>query len=138
MSPYSGSWYQPTQSGQGLLMEVLPATASRPALLSAGWFTFDPPGRSDDTYQQRWFFIQGPAPSTEGETREVAIFAALGAKLEASATLNVREVGRARVRFVGCGEARLEYRFDVGAGDFAGREGTIELVRLAGCGSGAR
>lgn len=138
ISPYSGSWYQPTQSGQGLLMEVLPATASRPGLLSAGWFTFDPPGRADDAFQQRWFFVQGTAPSAEGETREVTIYAALGAELEASATLNVREVGRARVRFVSCGQARFDYRFDAGAGDFAGREGAIDLYRLAGCAAGAR
>src|ERR1041385_2487546 len=42
---FSGSWFDPSQAGQGLMLEVLPGNR-----LFALWFSFDPAG-----HQQAWF-----------------------------------------------------------------------------------
>ena len=42
---FTGEWYDPSQSGHGLFLEVLPNN-----LLAAAWFTFTPDGT-----QQSWF-----------------------------------------------------------------------------------
>lgn len=47
---FTGEWYDPTQSGHGLFLEVLPNN-----LLAAAWFTFTPDGT-----QQAWFVGAGP------------------------------------------------------------------------------
>lgn len=44
-SAFTGAWYDPTQSGHGLMLEVLPGDR-----LLAYWFTFDPDGAG-----QVWF-----------------------------------------------------------------------------------
>ncbi len=46
---FTGSWYDPAQSGQGLFLEVLPDNR-----MMAFWFTFDPAGT-----QQAWLVGTG-------------------------------------------------------------------------------
>src|SRR5262249_34264365 len=56
-SSFSGAWYDPAQSGHGILVEVLPNNQ-----LLAYWFTFNPDGT-----QQAWFGNVGaidPATNT--------------------------------------------------------------------------
>ncbi|HEX6832406.1 MAG TPA: hypothetical protein VF132_02630, partial [Rudaea sp.] len=48
-STTSGVWYDPTQSGQGFMIEVLPNN-----VFLAVWFTFTPEGNA-----QNWLYIQG-------------------------------------------------------------------------------
>jgi hypothetical protein len=130
----SGAWYRPEQGGQGLVMEVLPPAPGSPGLLSAGWFTFDPQAAANDPPAQHWFWIQGeiPARATGGEV-ELPIFNAIGGTLDTGINRNVREVGRARIRFTGCDRVELDFRFDAQAGAFADRTGLLQLSRLAGC-----
>src|SRR5205085_2526158 len=45
---FTGTWYDPAQSGHGLFIEVLPNNA-----MVASWFTFRPEGG------QAWFFGSG-------------------------------------------------------------------------------
>lgn len=47
----SGVWYDPTQSGHGFMVEVLPGNT-----FLAVWFTFGP---SSGPEQQNWLYIQG-------------------------------------------------------------------------------
>jgi hypothetical protein len=131
----SGPWYDPARDGQGLVLEVLPATASSAGLLSAGWFTFDPQGAADDPHAQHWFLVQGEIPLQANGEVELPIYNAIGGKLDTGSTRNVRELGRARIRMQGCDAANLEYAFAAGreAGAYAGRSGRIELWRLGGC-----
>jgi hypothetical protein len=130
----SGAWYDPAQSGQGVIMEVLPPAPGEAGLLSAGWFTFDPQGAADDPDAQHWFLVQGEIASTAaGGEVEVPIFNAIGGSLDAGRTRNVREVGRARMQMLGCDLAHMDYRFGPDAGAYAGRSGRIELRRVSGC-----
>ena len=47
---FTGAWYDPTQSGHGIFLEVLPNN-----VLIAAWYTFTPDGT-----QQAWFVGTGP------------------------------------------------------------------------------
>jgi len=129
----SGAWYEPAQSGQGLVMEVLPPAPGSPGLLSAGWFTFDPQGAANDPHAQHWFLVQGAIPANAAGKVELPIFNAIGGRLDSGATRNVSEVGRATLQFSGCDRAELSYEFGPQAGAFAGRSGQLQLWRLAGC-----
>jgi hypothetical protein len=55
---FTGSWYDPAQSGHGLVLEVLPGNS-----LLAYWFTFNPAGN-----QQAWF---GGAGTYSGNTATI-------------------------------------------------------------------
>jgi plastocyanin len=58
-SGFTGAWFDPAQSGHGILIEVLPNNQ-----LLAYWFTFDPDGT-----QQSWFGSLGPIdPATNTAT----------------------------------------------------------------------
>ncbi|MEP7041862.1 MAG: plastocyanin/azurin family copper-binding protein [Dokdonella sp.] len=52
---FSGAWYDPAQSGHGIIMEVLGGATPADNLLAAYWFTFTPDGT-----QQAWFGGIGP------------------------------------------------------------------------------
>jgi plastocyanin len=56
---FTGQWYDPAQSGHGLLLEVVPDAASGGNLLVAFWFTFAPLDQVDAP-QQSWFLGTGP------------------------------------------------------------------------------
>jgi hypothetical protein len=51
----TGTWFEPTQSGHGLAIEVLPG---EPPQLMAAWFVFDPQGG------QTWIVARGPVSGT--------------------------------------------------------------------------
>ena len=62
-SGFTGSWFDPAQSGHGLMLEVLPGNR-----LLAFWFTFNPEGN-----QQVWFGGVGTYSENAAIISEVAL-----------------------------------------------------------------
>ncbi len=131
----SGSWYQPTTSGQGLMMTVQPATASAPGFFFGGWFTYDA-GKPNDPTSKHWLTLSGEIPvNAQPGVVPVAIYRTLGGQLSAVPTQNNTIVGHGTVTFSGCDVAVLRYQFDDApiVGAFKARSGQINLSRLGAC-----
>ena len=131
----SGSWYQPTTAGQGLMMTVQPATASAPGFFFGGWFTYDA-GSPNDPTSQHWLTLSGEIPvNAQSGVVPVTIYRTLGGQLAAVPTQNNSILGHGTVTFAGCDTAVLRYQFDDAliAGAFRARAGSINLSRLGAC-----
>lgn len=129
----SGTWYNATTSGQGLVFDINPSLN----LFSAAWFTYAPNGSTTGGgASQRWYTLQSTqfAPGQKVAS-SVPIFEATGGVFNAPATVTTTQVGTATVTFQSCGAATLAYSFTGGANQ--GLSGTINLTRLsavpAGC-----
>jgi hypothetical protein len=57
-SGITGSWFDPSQNGQGFAIEVLPG---QPLQMTASWFVFRPGGG------QSWIIAQGPVTGARAE-----------------------------------------------------------------------
>jgi hypothetical protein len=132
----SGAWFDPSASGQGLAFDLRPPQGDDAGLFAGAWFTYDVAGQADDPTAQHWFTLAGGlSQAASGELR-VPILRTIGGSLDAEPTSNTSVVGEATLRFTACDRATLEYRFadiDI-AQSFAGREGSIPLLRIGGCG----
>ena len=131
----SGSWYQPTTAGQGLMITVQPATATAPGFFFGGWFTYDA-GVPNDPTSQHWLTLSGEIPvKAQAGVVPVTIYRTLGGQLAATPTQNNAILGRGTVSFSGCDSAVLRYQFDDAliAGAFRARVGEINLQRLGAC-----
>ncbi len=131
----SGSWYQPTTAGQGLMMTVQPATASAPGFFFGGWFTYDAVTPNDPT-SQHWLTLSGEIPvNAQSGVVPVAIYRTLGGQLAGVPTQNNAILGHGTVTFTGCESAILRYQFDDAliVGAFKARSGQINLSRLGAC-----
>lgn len=111
---YSGTWYDPAQSGHGLFVEVLPG-----AQLVAWWFTFSPDG------QQSWFGGVGPI---SGNRATIAAVRTMGGRFipafDPSAVQN-QPFGTLTLEFTDCREGRIDFDLPQGYG-----QGSMRLVRL--------
>ena len=97
---FTGSWFDPDQSGQGLMLEVLPEHR-----LLAQWFSFDPEGT-----QQAWF---GGVATYEGN---VAIISEVAQPFQGRwipdfnpATIVQRRWGRLIFSFSDCNHGKVEF-----------------------------
>lgn len=135
----SGAWYEPSTSGQGVMLSVLPR-----GLLFGAWFTYDPTARANDATAQHWFTIQGSFQGAGNGSVTLPIYETLGGVFDIAPTLHLYRiptfpstfpVGAATITFTGCANATLEYRFDSSeaAGSFGGLQDRVDLVRLGGC-----
>ncbi len=131
----SGAWFQPSQSGQGMMLSVQPPTATVTGLLFGAWFTYDPAGQGDDPTAQHWFSIVGQTSNSgpPGQTR-VAILRTLGGDVGQQATSNSVRVGEGEIRLQACAMT-LDYRFDDSdvAGRFRGLAGQLTTEPVAPC-----
>ena len=131
----SGTWFDPESSGQGMMLEVLPASAEQAGLLFASWFTFDPQVPGDDAGAQDWLILQGSLAGAQQGQVELPIYRVVGGELDRVATSNLRQIGTAELQFQGCDRLRVEYRFDsiIEAADHAGISGALDLEKIGGC-----
>ncbi len=53
---WTGAWYNPSTSGQGIMLYTIPGTGSDAGTIFGGWFTFSP----DNPGKNRWYALQGP------------------------------------------------------------------------------
>ncbi|HRQ65088.1 MAG TPA: M64 family metallopeptidase [Xanthomonadaceae bacterium] len=110
----SGAWYNAATAGQGLFLDV----SEDPRLLFGGWFTW-----RDVVGEHDWFTLQG-AYALDDHSVVLPIVHSGGGRFDDPAEVDHQAVGEARLTFLGCNAAMLEYRFD------AGREGVMLLDRL--------
>jgi len=114
-SGYTGTWFDPAQSGHGIFVEILPGD-----LLLAFWFTFTPDG------QQAWFGGVGPIV---GNTAAVPVTRTTGSRFIPN--FNPNEVtrtpwGTMNLTFTDCTTGRVDFNSTVGFGT-----GTMPLKRLS-------
>ena len=120
----SGTWYDPTTAGQGMLIEVNPVNAY--AFL--GWYTYAASGQSSGVAGQRWFSAQ--APYTVGtHVIDLTVYDSTGGTFDsATGTVQTTPVGNATLTYTSCSDATLDFTFT--AGELNGQSGTIALSRL--------
>lgn len=129
---FSGAWYDPNTSGQGLFFEVNPAIN----VFAAAWYTFDPNGQAiGGAASQRWYTLQANYTTGSKTVTGIAIYTRTGGVFDNSAAAAQSQVGTGTLVFQNCNAATLTFSFT--AGSSAGRTGTINLQRLgsapAGC-----
>jgi len=130
---FSGSWYEPATSGQGLELVVRRDLGN--GAVFAGWFSFDPDQAADDEDAQHWFTLQGDLDAAVNGEITLPILRTLAGKFDEAGSRNTSRVGEVHWRFIDCSHSVLSYRFDDSdvAGAYAGRQGTMELQRLGNC-----
>jgi hypothetical protein len=131
----SGAWFDQATSGQGLMMEVVPASATQNGLLFAAWFTYDRADSVDDELAQDWFILQSDLADGQSGRIRVPIYRSIGGEMLSRATSNLFVVGEAHVQFSSCTRLTVDYRFndDALAGQHAGVSGQLDLERIGGC-----
>lgn len=110
----TGAWYDPAQSGHGLLVEQLPGRR-----VLAAWYTFDPAG------QQAWFLGDG---SFDGTTATLTNIRPAGTNFppnfNASAVSNTA-FGTMTITFNNCASGKVDFDLPQGFG-----RGSMSLTRL--------
>ncbi|HKP65656.1 MAG TPA: hypothetical protein VJX31_03435 [Casimicrobiaceae bacterium] len=119
----TGTWYDPQTSGQGLQVQITPATsADVDGALFGAWFTYDvDAGTTPDT--QRWYSLQGGIP-LGATSADVVIYQNTGGSFDAGPSTSPVQVGTGTLRFETCERGTLDYAFD------DGRAGSIPLQRV--------
>lgn len=111
----TGSWYDPAQSGHGLMLEVLPQNR-----IAAIWFAFDPAGN------QAWFSGLG---SYSGNTAIIdAVVRPTGGRWIpnfSNAAITKQNWGSLKLIFSDCNHGKVEFSSGIGFGS-----GSMDLTRL--------
>jgi hypothetical protein len=121
----TGSWYQPSTSGQGVEIEVYQdLIAPGIGFLQGAWFTYDhavPGGAAS----QRWYTFSGNV-RTGQSSETLTIYRNVGGNFNALPVTSAVPVGSVVLSVSDCSHATMAYSFT----DGSGRSGTIALVRL--------
>jgi hypothetical protein len=127
-----GTWADPSNSGQGLVIDIDPTHN----ILFAAWYTFTPLDGQFGSARQRWFTLQGDKPSDPSQPVNVTLYESHGGVFNAPASATTVAVGSASITQTSCTTATMSYRFT--SGENLGRTGTLALSRLGssppGCG----
>jgi hypothetical protein len=119
----TGAWYDANESGQGLLLQVVPDFGGDgKALVFGGWFTFDISAGGG----QRWYTIQGLAARANASAT-LPVYATYGGNFNAGPIVTATQVGEAVLQFTDCTHGTLAYRLTDGGNS---RDNTIPLTRL--------
>jgi hypothetical protein len=129
---YSGNWFDPSTSGQGIVFELNP---NQP-LAWLTWYTYAPNGQSLGEAGQRWYTAQA-AYLPGARTILMTLYETTGGLFDNSApTPTTVPVGTATARFTSCSTLQLGFSFT--GGSSAGTSGTISMTRVgptpSGCG----
>jgi YVTN family beta-propeller protein len=118
----TGSWYNPSTSGQGFEIEVFPDSVSAGhGSLGAGWFTYDTTAAGGS----RWYSLQGDVMSAT-PTANLTIYASTGGNFNAAPAVSGTAVGTATLRFLDCTRGVFTYHFT----DGSNRSGSVALTRI--------
>ncbi|MEP6938609.1 MAG: hypothetical protein ABI846_02510 [Rudaea sp.] len=125
---WTGAWFNPSTSGQGIVFEVYPDISGVGAgLLGGGWFTYDAVAGGED--RKRWYTLSGPVTSSSASAW-LDIVAPTGGNFNAGPVINsgngANYVGHAMITFTDCRNGFLSYAFT----DGSGKLGNIPLSRL--------
>ena len=122
---FSGNWYVPATSGQGITVEINPLSA----VAFFAWYTYVSGGVPADAGGQRWY--TGQSVYTAGaRTLSMTLYETTGGLFDAPTTPAPHNtaVGTATLAFQSCAAATLSFTFTGGSN--AGASGTIALVRV--------
>lgn len=111
---FTGTWYDPAQSGHGLFVEVLPGNQ-----VLAYWFTFDADGR------QAWFGGVGPIQGNRAVLQTIRAEHGRFIPDFDPAEIQYTEFGTLTLQFDSCREGEVQFNLP---GTFG--TGTMRLVRL--------
>jgi hypothetical protein len=114
---HSGAWYTPDTSGQGQLIDVVPATQ----FMFLAWFTFTA-AASNNPDEQHWYTAQG---NYSGNTAPLILHETLGGTFDDPQQTSTNPVGTVSVSFSDCEQGQMTYSIDTD-----GREGTISMQRV--------
>jgi hypothetical protein len=128
---FSGNWYDPATSGQGLVVEVNPVSSA----VFFTWYTYAPSGQAAGAAGQRWYTGQGEFAAGR-RAISVTLYQTTGGIFDAAppGSQATVAVGSGMLTFTGCAKASLDYAFTGGSN--AGRSGTIALQRVGPTPSG--
>jgi len=123
---WSGTWYDPANSGQGLVLHISPSQQ----ILFGAWYTFAPGGTG-----QRWYTLQRQFfDDITASIDEVSIYTTIDGTFEGTTPPFTPRVGIAHLTFDDCNALTLDYQLIEGDADYTG---TAHFVRLgaapAGC-----
>ncbi|MEP7043555.1 MAG: plastocyanin/azurin family copper-binding protein [Dokdonella sp.] len=123
---FSGAWFDPNQSGHGILLEVVAGTPPAGNSLIAYWFTFNPDGT-----QQAWFGGVGPIT---GDTAVVDAVQTTGGRWIPNfdpATIVNNPWGTMTFTFTDCNTGRVDFSSTI-TGFGSNHMDLIRLTQLAG------
>ncbi len=120
---FSGAWYDPETSGQGLIVEINPSIGQA----FFGLYTYAVNGSTNPPHSQRWFSAQAPY-EIGTRTIDLVLYATTGGAFDSPGGATTVPVGTATLEFLDCATATLTYAYT--AGELSGRSGTIALARL--------
>lgn len=125
----TGTWYQPTTSGQGFALEVAPAPADlfvRYGHVMAAWATYDH-SAVGGAERQRWYTLIGQFTNYDYvSSLPLDIYQNTGGNFNAGPITAGQKVGTATLSFTTCEQGMLDYTFN----DGTGRSGSIPITRL--------
>jgi protocatechuate 3,4-dioxygenase beta subunit len=120
----SGTWYNATTGGQGILLEVNSATP----YVFLSWFTYALSGETSGAAGQRWFTAQSNGYAAGDHSINLTLYTSTNGTFNSSATtVSTVAVGSATLTYSSCGAAVLSYAFT--SGEFSGKSGDITLQR---------
>jgi hypothetical protein len=124
---YSGNWFDPATTGQGLFVELNPIAE----VSFVVWYTYAADGASRGTEGQRWYTGQGkfvPGERTLPMTLYETTGGVIGGSTDPAFTVRTQAIGAATATFFDCNTAQMTFQFT--AGSNAGASGTINLSRV--------
>jgi hypothetical protein len=102
----SGAWFEPATSGQGMLLDVDPATR----LVFVAWFTYERSGATVagkvGAPDHRWLSAQG---TYEGASVQMPLFRTTGGLFDQVQATSTTEVGTLTLEFASCTSATATY-----------------------------
>lgn len=121
----SGTWADPGDNGQGLVVDINPQQKS----FFAAWYTFAGNGPAGgNAASQRWFTLQAGFQPGNRHLATVPIYVSSGGVFDQSSNTTTTQVGSADIRFLSCNSATLTYTFPSGSGFKS--SGTLNLSRV--------
>jgi hypothetical protein len=121
---HSGNWFDPATSGQGIVLELNPKTAT----VFFAWFTYASGGQPQGAEGQRWY--TGQAAYVPGSrTLPLTLLETSGNAFDSGdSNYHTFAVGTATITFASCDAAKLVFSFT--AGTNRGESGAIDLSRV--------
>lgn len=121
----TGTWWRPSTSGQGFIIDIIrnPAIPGE-ATLAMGWYTYaSDPAAPISANKQRWYTLSGTATGVPGAV-PLTIYSSQGGSFASPPTINAVPVGTAQISFADCVNAQLMFQFN------SGPSGSIALERI--------
>ena len=122
---WSGAWADPSNGGQGLVLEFNPDQQ----LMFGAWYAFARGAAANaGAAGQDWYTLQTAVPAGATSIADIGIYATRDGRFDAHAATTTTRVGTVKLDMQDCVHATLAYEFTAGA--LAGSQGTLALLRI--------